>query len=78
MTETGLIDFWRKKYSPSIRAEKCRKVDSGGHRNLKLIDLQSAFLIWLIGHIFAIIAFVLEVSFYYCRKLKHKIGFLQL
>jgi hypothetical protein len=47
--ETGLMDYWMRKYRPNI--DKCLKIDKLPSRNapLKLADLSSAFFLLSIG-----------------------------
>ena len=60
MVDTGLADFWRRKYMPP--KNKCS--DPDGHRQttrkLALRDLQSAFFILGVGALLALLAFIGE------------------
>ena len=64
--QSGLVDYWISKYSPTISAkDKCRDSRSRNElRKLNLEDLQSAFLLLAIGLLLAAVAFLLEVFHY--------------
>jgi hypothetical protein len=59
--ETGLIDYWMRKYRPNI--DKCVKIDKLPSRNapLKLADLSSAFFLLSIGLFFSIVLVIGEI-----------------
>jgi hypothetical protein len=60
MTETGLTDYWRKKYWPS--RNKCTDSNKQQEaRSLNLDDLQSAFLVLAVGISISAIAFLFEL-----------------
>ena len=59
MTESGLIEYWRKRLWPSIK--QCDPANQKyGPRRLDLDSFQSPFLIWGIGAALALAAFVVE------------------
>jgi hypothetical protein len=60
MTETGLTDYWRKKYWPS--RNKCTDSNKQQEaRSLNLDDLQSAFLVLAVGISISAITFLFEL-----------------
>lgn len=63
MTETGLMDYWKKKLWPSSsNNRRCNTAGPRreGPRSLSLDDMQSPFVIWGIGSGLALIVFILE------------------
>jgi hypothetical protein len=59
MLESGLVEYWRERASPSIK--QCDSSNRKyGPRRLGLTDIQSPFLVWGIGLILSLITFVLE------------------
>jgi hypothetical protein len=60
MIDTGLADYWRRKYTPL--KNKCSDPDGNRQtkRKLTLRDLQSAFFILGVGALVALLAFIGE------------------
>lgn len=71
MMESGLTEYWRKKLWPKIPANvQCQSqsagaTDSGELRRLSLKDIQSPFLILIIGAGLALTAFLLEIIIFH-------------
>ena len=73
MLEMGLGEYWRLKYFSS--KDFCGGSQSYGTSSQKLTfyDVNSAFVIWLIGASLAFAAFIIEISIYlisYYLKMK--------
>lgn len=68
MTQSGLVEYWRKRLWPS--AKQCDPTNQKyGPRRLDLDSFQSPFLIWGIGSTLALVAFLVEkFTFYFSLK----------
>jgi len=65
MHQAGLVEYWKLQNAPSISANRiCQGLDrGGGPQELKLRDLQSAFIILAIGLCIATIALAFELLY---------------
>ena len=60
MKESGLTEYWRKKYWPTV--SQCNPaLRRFGPRALSIQDMHSAFIIWGIGAGISFLIFVTEV-----------------
>lgn len=60
MKESGLTEYWKKKYWPKVR--QCNPDQRRfGPRSLTIRDMLSAFIIWGIGAGISFLIFVVEV-----------------
>lgn len=72
MMESGLMEYWRKKYL-SVK-NYCTGYQTYGTllRRLTIEDIRSAFIVWFVGMTIAFITLVAEVISYYIFMLKNK------
>ena len=69
MTETGLTEYWRKKYWPS--RNKCTDSNKQQEaRSLNLDDLQSAFLVLAVGISVSTVAFLFELMIFKLKGIR--------
>ena len=74
MLQAGLTEYWKRMYWPNEAAKKkcgAHQPNSSQHeakRRLRLIDLQSAFLVLAVGFVIAFSAFVSEICFHLIRQ----------
>ena len=68
MLESGLVEYWRERASPSIK--QCTPLNHKyvAPRSLGLADIQSPFLIWGVGLILSLITFFIERCLLYKAK----------
>ena len=72
MIDTGLVDFWRRKYMPP--KNKCSDPDGQRQTTSKLTlrDLQSAFFILGVGALLAVLTFIGELFIHLFHKINNQ------
>ena len=63
MVECGLIDYWRKNISPSVKQCDSSAHPENGPHSIGMNDVQSPFLVWGIGVILSLLTFFIEICY---------------
>ena len=66
--ESGLIQFWQKKYNTKLDECSKKQKTSTTHAPMKRRDYPSVFLIYLIGIFFSLLCFLLELAIFRVQR----------